>query len=355
MTSNSIHATYTETYDLNTINGELSILGIHTPQAPALRRMFHGLMEQYRKVKILGCNFKLVCASRQELTPDLIGVGASKISARDVLNPILFKACTGEGMNVLLDQIYNPQEEESGSNGSSISEHRDTGANAFGAYYSLLADDSFRREHPQKGITVMGLKPYVHRIVSTQPFKWSGIAPDGVEQPYITPQTSGPGSEDNFVGGFGAQSGSKNYTIDPVNGNVFVSNGLTDMPWFDTALSYVVTDDVDNTKVQKMYNLISKIPRVYMGVLILPPSESAVNLYYRLQIVWHIAFKDFRPAQDLMPISQALTLENSTGRLGDAGSTYFNLYHTASKLEKEYGSFDTQGVEQVEVVGEKVN
>lgn len=69
MTSNTIHATYTETYDLNTINGELSLLGIHTPQSKSLKRMFHGFFEQYRKVKILGCNLKMVCASTQRLTP----------------------------------------------------------------------------------------------------------------------------------------------------------------------------------------------------------------------------------------------------------------------------------------------
>lgn len=365
MVNNIVHATYTETYDINTLLDELSILAIHTPQAPALKRMFHGFFEQYKKFKILGCNFRMVCATRQELDPTLAGSGAGQIDPRNVLNPILFKACTGEHINALCDQIYNRSEEIAPTNalvGSSVGQHIDNGASAIAAYYELFADDSWRKEHPQKGITVMGLRPMVHKIVSTQPFKWSSAY--GVDNK-DSPRQDGAGGADSLSDsrGFGGVSGSKQYDQDPVNPSVFVSNGLTEMPWLDTSYSTVGTyvgatgESAGQSKVEV---LCTNVPRVYMGCLILPPSlgENSANLYFRLQINWHILFKDFRPVQDILGVrsySNELDVTSDPYQQGLSDQvTYFNLYHTASKLQKDYGSFDTAGIESVEKIVEKV-
>lgn len=357
MVKNVIHATYTETYDLNTIREELSLLAIHTPQAHSLKRMFKGFFEQYTKFKVLGCNFRMVCATRQELTPDLVSVGGA-LDPRDVLNPILFKACTGEGMNALLDQIYNHGEayKPLGYDSGSVGQHLDSTSGATDAYYSLLADDSFRREHPQKGITVMGLKPYVHKVVTTQPFKFSVAPPTngGTAKPYI--------AGDGTVSGFGAQSGSKGDANDPVNASVFVSNGITEMPWLDTSYTSVHTytnSSGSTSESAKAVSLIANVPRVYMGCLVLPPSLGTTsNLFFRLQIVWHIAFKDFRPSQDLLPVERPDEIDTEgliDTDLATNRDTYFNLYHTGSKLKEDYGSFDTTGIESVDKVNEKVN
>lgn len=364
MVHNVIHATYTETYDLNTVNNELSLLAIHTPQANTLKAMFHGFFEQYRKFKILGCNFKMVCASQQALDPTLVGMGTGQIDPRDVLNPILFKACTGESMNVLLDQIYNAGEDAVTANyGHSVDQHKDSQQVALDSYYTLLADDSFRREHPQKGITVMGLKPYVHKVVTTQPFKWSSSSSDGAYSGRDLPNLANSSvSSSNRVQGFGAPSGTANYTTDAINPSVFVSNGLTPMPWLDT--SFVSVHSFANSSGQdagdsRAVTLATNVPRVYMGCIVLPPSAGTMNLYYRMQIVWHIQFKDFRPAIDLLPVSAPEGIDaTEMGNMGNSLSDkigYFNLYHTSSKLSKDYGSIDTTGVENVEIVNEKVN
>lgn len=364
MVHNTIHATYTETYDLNTVHEELSLLAIHTPQANTMKRMFHGLFEQYKKFKILGCNFRMVCASQQALDPTLVGFENGQMDPRDVLNPILFKACTGESMNALLDQIYNRSEDAvvSGSNlGHSVDQHLDSQSVSRNAYYSLLADDSFRREHPQKGITVMGLKPMVHKVVTTQPFKWNvaGASATQSDRPVITSGASLTAS--GSVYGFGSQSGSSNFATDPVNSTVFVSNGLTEMPWLDTSFTkvHIFNSDSGATVGQaKATSLVANVPRVYLGVLVLPPSM-ALNLYFRLQIVWHIAFRDFRPAQDLLPVLAPGPIDTDTDSLDgtdlNAMNGYFNMYHTPSKLAKDFGSVDTTGVEDITVVNEKVN
>lgn len=369
MVNNTIHATYTETYDVNTLLNELSLLAIHTPQAPSLKRMFHGFFEQYSKFKILGCNFRMVCATKQELSPIEAGSEAGQIDPRNVLNPILFKACTGEHIDSLCDQIYNRSEEVASAgaygNGGSISQHIDTSDNAIRSYYSLLADDSWRKEHPQAGITVMGLKPMVHKVVTTQPFKWSvapsSIAPNGVvDIPQVA--AGSPTGTDSTIRGFGGQSGSNVASSDTVNPSVFVSNGLTEMPWLDTSYTALVQyrdNEGAPTTQQKASKLCANVPRVYMGCLILPPSIGAnsANLYYRIQINWHVLFKDFRTVQDLMPIVADGTFVDDSDQVSmqslSAYKTYFNMYHTASKLQKDYGSFDTAGIESVDKILEK--
>ena len=104
---NTVNATYIETYDLNTAIGEMSMLGIHTPQAKALKNMYKGLFENYKKFRVISCDIAMVCASTQNLTPDLVGMEAGSVDPRDVLNPILFRACTGDTINALVDQIYD--------------------------------------------------------------------------------------------------------------------------------------------------------------------------------------------------------------------------------------------------------
>lgn len=369
MVNQTIHATYTETYDVNTLLNELSLLAIHTPQAPALKRMFHGFFEQYKKVKILGCNFKMVCATKQDLDPTLAGSGVGQIDPRNVLNPILFKACTGEHIDALCDQIYNQGQEIAPTNAlvsGSISQHVDIKASAVDAYYSLLADDSWRKEHPQRGITVMGLRPMVHKVVTTQPFKWSvGRRSSSIDGSFDAPLMTGAvsPSSGSTAGGFGAQSGARAVDADPVNPSVFVSNGLTEMPWLDTSYTKVstFTDGSGQESVNRKVSLLAaNIPRVYMGCLVLPPSigENSANLYYRIQVNWHILFKDFRPVQDLLALETSAPIlieSDDIYQLGlaDNDRTYFNMYHTAAKLQKDYGSFDTAGVESVDKILEK--
>lgn len=363
MVNNQIHATYMETYDINTIQNELSILAIHTPQSDTLKRFFHGLYEQYSKMKVLGCNFSIQCASKQELDPTLIGNGQGQIDPRDVLNPILFKACTGEGINALLDQIYNASEEVAPSGsllGSSIAQHIDANR-ALDAYYSLLADGSFRQAHPQRGMVVQGLKPMVHKVVTTQPFKWSvASGSSGNSNPRIA-GASTPTATSTPPLGFGGQSGSHEGTSDPVNPSVFISNGVTEMPWLDTAYSRIHTfaDSTGETAgTAKAYSLQANIPRVYMGALVLPPSAGTyTNLYFRITVVWHILFKDFRFSQDLLPVAAPSGIDTNTDSIEGHGladmNGYFNMYHTATKLQKDVGSFDTQGVESIECIMEK--
>lgn len=371
MVQNTVHATYTETYDLNTALNELSLMAIHTPQATALKSMFKGFFENYKKYKIVGCNIGMVCASQQSLTPSEIGLEAGQVDPRDILNPILFKACTGENLNEILNQIYGADYTSSGDT-SSIGQHIDGHSAASNMYYQLLADDSWRKEHPQRGLFVQGLKPLVHKVVTTQPFRWTGSYSDSEQIDYPTISGTLPGqSGTNNASGFGAPSGqpvegiTRDYAPNITRNTVFISDGTTDMPWLDTTFSGSVPTSSDTSVSVRSQNLIVSVPRVFCGCIVLPPAILQ-RLFFRLQISWHIMFKDFRPAFEIGPISQSggNVLDPASGQFFSGSAlgtpvqyvpTYWNIYHDGStKLEKEFSSFDVNGEAEVSQVMENV-
>lgn len=355
MVMNTVHATYTETYDLNTAVNELSILAIHTPQADALKKMFKGFFEQYKKVKVNSCNIAMVCASQQALTPDLLGVGTEgSVDPRDVLNPILFKACTGDNLNVILNQAYNQTE---AIIGSSIDQHLDdrvspTGDNtALEAYYTMLSDDTWRKEHPQRGLVVTGLKPFVHKVVTTQPFKWAG-ANSTADVPYFEAAANGAAIVHGHA--FGGPSASKTGDANPTSPTVFVSNGITEMPWLDTVYQSLKQDlSAEGTPSVLGNYLINRIPRCYCGVIVLPPAINQ-RLFFRMRISWSISFRDFRPAYECGPVTGGV-YDDSTTPLGDSINSYWNLYHNATTLSRSLSSFDANGLAEVDTVMEQVN
>lgn len=304
-------------------------------------------------MKIHGCDIALACASQQALDPSQMGLEAGQVDPRDVMNPILFKACTGEKMNILLDEIYSRQAGISNVfDDGSVKQVFDTKPAALQAYYSLLSDDSFRKTHPQAGLTVMGLKPLVRKIVTTAEFKYAGkdVETDSSEvaQPrlaYTAPV------------GFGADA------INPANGkemtipNVFMTNGTTELPAIDTV--YEATQSLPKgtgtVEFTKQW-LINNIPRIYMGVIVLPPAILQ-RLFFRMSIRWHISFYEFRPSIDMAPLTGDGAQEhidgmNETGKFG-----YYNLYHNATPenkmMNKDYGSFTTNEESEVQKILEK--
>lgn len=348
MVQNVVRCAYTETYDLNTSIGELSILGIHTPQSPTLHRIFKGFFENYRKFKVLGCNFRMVCASQQALTPDLIGLEAGQVDPRDVLNPILFRACTGEHYNALVDEAYNYLKKVGGSGttkNSSVDQILDTRQSAIDAYYALLSDNDWRKEHPQHGLTVTGLKPFVHNVVTTRPFNNARYSGNGDFADADTPYARG-----TVVNGFGNNTPSpdSNTTVNSIP-TVFMSDGVTEMPWMETATIAPMADANEEPLVSQTI-AITHIPRTYVGMVVLPPAILQ-RLFFRLRIVWFIEFKDFRPAYEIGPIEGQFMTPEEYEKQGISESntayTYFNMYHTASKLDKDYSSFDVVGMDSV--------
>ena len=365
--------TYTETYDLNTAIDELNILAIHTPQAGALKKMFKGHFINYRKYKILGCDINIACAQQLPLSPELVGLEAGQVDPRDVMNPMLFKACTGENLNMLLNQIYNQTQEVQA--GSSVGQHIDYDNPALNSYYQFLADGSFRKALPQQGLRIRNLKPFVHKVVTTQPFKYNGFnnAHPSSSDGYLGVPT-GPwvgGSSPNVtsaLGGFGSPAGGDAGTVvDKTNPSVFVSAGVQSMPWLDTAVPQTIDVSTgESTTTSSCHWIIQNVPRVYCGCIIMPPAKTTM-FFMRCAIRWRIAFKDYRPAYELGNMDSLDIIDSDNGINGASGNgaywtTYWDLYHDAeansSKMESmakehqffEESSITTVGSESVNMV-----
>lgn len=362
---------YNETYDMNTTVGQMTMLAIHTPQANALKKMFKGHFLNFKKYTILGCDIRLACASQLPLSPDQVGLEAGEVDPRDVMNPMLFKACTGENLNALLNQIYNASQEESENAYGSVGEHLITNEASLNSYYQLLADPSFRKSHPQAGLTVRGLKPFVHKVVTTQPFKYTGVKTSaGNPVPQIPGRDNAGTNVSAF--GFGSPSGVQQPDVhgmgdfDATNPSVFVSNGITKMPWLDTAVPQSVQTmdgihgDTGHIGTAQANWVINNVPRIYMGCLIMPPAVST-KFYMRMVISWKVAFKDYRPAYEIGNIGSLTVLDMYNGMVssGDGGqsnfpnSTYFNFYHdeaNRSLMQKEESSFSSNGVDSTEMI-----
>lgn len=345
MVNNVIHATYTETYDLKTVAGKMGIIGVHTPTSSALKKMFKGFFEQYKKVKINSVDIAGVCASAQSLTPGEIGLTEGLTDPRDVLNPILFKACTGENLNLLLDRIYGT----TGSDFGSMHRIETADTDDINAYYTMLADDSFRKFHPQGGVRVSDLKPFVHHVTTTQPFKWQNAYAPNPSPRIGNSGNQGANTVDGSIQatGFGGSNGDTG-----ANPSIFVTAGLEPMPWLETTYESTITDISQTPEATVPATVLaSSIPKCYCGVFILPPCILQ-PLYFRWSFMWHISFKDFRPAYEIGPIGTAVVEEDAGGMNGNY-STYYNLYNQNKLLDTDLGSFDANGTESADVIMEK--
>lgn len=358
---------YSEVYDLNTTVNSMTMLAIHTPQATALKKMFKGHFINFKKYKIVGCDIKIACASQLPLSPDQVGLEAGEVDPRDVMNPMLFKACTGENLNALLNQIYNKSTERQdmfGEGDGSIGEHKITNVLERRTYYQLLSDPTWRKAHPQQGLVIRNLKPYVHKVATTQPFKYTGIK-YGNQGNAVSER---PNAGTSSVAGFGSPAGKEldaNENFDSTNPTVFVSNGITPMPWLDTAIPQTVKEVYEGAEEATDHQanwIINNVPRVYMACLIMPPAVST-KFYMRAVFDWKIAFKDWRPAYEIGGIRQIEVGDSNNGMVGSSDSvgwtTYFNYYHDSENKKlmeendetcKDESSFTTNGVEDAEMV-----
>lgn len=357
---------YTEVYDINTKLHSMTMLGIHTPQASALKKMFKGHFINYKRYKVVACDIKIACASTLPLNAEQVGLESGEVDPRDVMNPMLFKACTGENLNALLNQIYNASQEESDELTSaigSVSEHINENVPSMRAYYQMLSDPTWRKAHPQAGLVVRNLKPFVHKVATTKPFKWTGAQDtvNGTVNPGIAGGNAA-GSETKAYG-FGSPSGvemtnayNSTGTFDATDASYFVSNGIAPMPWLDTAVPQTVNTLVVQGEtagmVQKQANwLINSVPRVYCGCLLMPPGVTT-KFYMRMLIDWKIAFKEWRPAYEIGNIGTLDVIDHENGMVTpDASSsftTYYNMYHdtsTKDRMEDEQSSFSSNGAE----------
>lgn len=315
----------TEMYDLSTAKDKMGIIAVKTPSMSYLDKKWSGLLKNHKYVRISHCNVRASCATTLPVDPMGIGTDAGKIAPQDLFNPILYKVVSNDSWDGLVNRIYalgagnfkSLSESVCGSaNGDAFPSA--TAEDSTNAYYAMLADDSFKKAHPQVGLNISHVRPFVFPILNTY-----GQMPSG------TVQIGAPSSELAAVSGTGqgiyTESGAASY----------LKGHAQSMPRVPTYL-FVTESSSGNT----ITPTLGFIPPCYCIAIITPPSAVQI-LYYRLVVEWVVEFIELR--SDAM-----IGLLKSTASQG-LWSHYSNFYTPASKLEdskeSESGTLEVDGVD----------
>lgn len=268
-------------YDLQT-NTKFGIIGVHTPSAGQLVTKYSGLLQNYKFFKIKKCSVKIACASVLPADPLQVGVVAGKISPADMMNPILYRAVSNDSWNAVLNKIYASTWNGDSADGQDDAFTGISQANSEQVYYSLLSSPGWRKVMPQQGLSVKGLKPLVHEVVSVFG-----------QQTQIT--SSYADSIANEIVATSRQDGQPRLVADT---NTMFRGRSLPMP-------AIPTTQITGTTTSASIAGSPGIPKTMVLAIIMPFSQLQV-MYYRMIVTWDIVFFGLRPATDIN-ISTAIT------------------------------------------------
>lgn len=321
---------FTETYDLSTKTGRMTLIGIHTPSRGIFQRLYPGFLMQYSKVRILSQDVAVACASMLPADPLQVGVASGEIAPEDLFNPILYKAASNDSWSTLEARINGfTTNDEDGLSAKGFSadvskEHTTSLGDEFGVYYSLLSDRrGWRIANPQAGLTMTSLTPlvfekwYSHGVNSTSAdFPDSGT---GIYYNDTTEALSTVGVPARTMRGSAHAMPAFNTTvitgIDGAGSSAYCENGEKQHYPNDSNFTkgYPVNFQAD----------MPYIPKVMTGCIIVPPSRLH-QLYYRMTITTHVEFSEPRSMVDVTSFGQMHSAV--------APAVYFKDYTFTSKL-----------------------
>lgn len=311
-----------ETYDLHTIKNKISIIGIHTPKAPIVKRNYPGLLMQCKSWRPVSCDVKIACASMLPLDPQGIGLTDGDVAPEDVFNPILYKACSNFSMDQL-EKLINSLAEGAqwGARGDSVDSTNDgLTSDDFNIYYGLLSDThGWKHASAQSGLVMNDLRPLVYEKVyttgstgigSSSGSYADGIPADGPEYALLANSVRQSITEQSFKG------------------------KAKPMPWLPTTVAVpqgtnpsTVEASVAGFGNAAIVNATTGViaPRIFCGVIVVPPSRLH-QLFYRLVCEWTLEFSGIRSFQEI-------TSWNGIGAIGSA--QHVMDYDFSSKLMTE--------------------
>ena len=299
-------------YDLQT-GSRMGLIGIHTPSSAQLATKYSGLLRNYKYIKVKRCSVKIACASVLPADPLQVGVTAGKISPADMMNPILYRAVSNDSWNFLVNRIYSPQWSGDSADGLDDALSTTQTKDQY-VYYSLLAGKEWRKVMPQQGLSVKGLKPLVHEVVSVfgNQFPLSSAYSDKV-------------ADDIVAGSLPGASGVNPGVPTTVSDTNTVFRGRTlPMPAIPTA-------NVDWKQDPMSVTTTPTIPKTMVLAIVMPFSELQ-QMYYRLIVSWDVVFFGLRPATDW-----SFTQTNSDG-------AYVRYSRWTISTSKELETDDEHGV-----------
>ena len=285
----------TQTYDLATAVNKMGILGIHTPPETLIRRLYGGFLLNYNKFKLDRCDLACACASVQPADPLQVGIEAGEIAPADMFNPILYRTCTNDSFNTIINRVYSYSSGQTIQSNSIITSGN-VGSDAFpnlanqtDVYYSLLAEDGWRKAMPQAGFSMTNIVPLVYNVLSQY----------GNQHAIQVGSDSGRVNATNVSG-----AGLDNPAL-----QAFIRGNAQPMPALPTGYGYNLADSDDTGDFGTAHRPNEAlIPPTWCGVIIMPPAALHI-LYFRISISWTITFFDPISTTEKFALSQL----NNTG------------------------------------------
>lgn len=261
-----------EMYDLCTVKDKIGVIGIHTPTMDLICRSWKGLLDNHKYIKLRTCSVRIACASHQALDPLQVGTDPNtQISPQDLMNPILYRACTNDSWNAIMNKVYAT----GGYTKNSIRYYPEAfsmeGSAQHQAYYALLASNEWKKAMPQVGLTMTGLRPFVYTLVSTYGNKGTespGSTMANIDSVPISPANGGgPTSATSANSPTTFKGPAMPYPAIPCNSSVTVN--LPDLP-----LPYLNPGNIEKS---------------FVACILMPPSTTQI-MYYRLVVTWTFDF-----------------------------------------------------------------
>lgn len=342
LATNYASASYQEILDVNTVKGNVTIIGIHTPTGNTPVRRLSGFFSQFRKFRYKGCSVQVVPAATLPADPLQVGfeAGENTIDMRDMLNPILFHGTHGESLQIAWNNIFYNHDrfnsETGGGNGYIVGAGMDADDVAFAdsanspvetQYYQAITDRTWRKFGIQSTFKLPFMSPRVWKAATVYPILGNGSVSNGS-------MNTGP----NYAGGtlplgsiFDSSNGNGLTQKVGSNGEVldqyWMSSGTTPLGWLPT----VTFPSIDNTLRPAPATVL---PKIFMGILVLPPSYLQ-ELYFRVIVTHYYEFKGFTAS--LAPASSMPdkigTYENAVKQTGTGVNEVAALEPEDSTLE----------------------
>nr|WCR62198.1 MAG: capsid protein [Smacoviridae sp.] len=334
-----VFCTVSETYDLSTKPGKISMIGIHTPTREIIEKTYPGLCMQSKFLRIVKQDVAIACASVLPSDPLSVGFEEGQIAPQDMFNPILYKACSNDSFSTVEARLWGLR--ISGGTTQAITgamadvvQDRLTGrgteaVDEFAVYYALLADhDGWKKAHPQQGLNMRDLVPLVFD-------RW-----------YDNGENAGMSSGDSsapveHVTGALANS--------PLVRGAVASRGMRGrphpMPKFNTTyVTSVKPSDGSGSLFNGMgsgtpanYQIdVPELTPVYTACILMPPCKQN-QFFYRMTVRTLLEFTEIRPITDITAFA---------AMVGYADTVYHSDYTNQSKaMTAKLGMVDTESAD----------
>lgn len=320
-----------ETYDLSTTVGKMGMIAIRTPSAPYIALKYPGFYRNFKFVRVVKGDVSIACASSLPADPLQVGSAANQIAPQDMFNPLLYKAVSNESWNGLVNRLYGATGTNTSlSDSVKFAQDMFSGAssvNSTRAYYALLSDPSFKKAHPQVGLTMRGLRPLVWTLLHTFGFPLNGGS---------SPQLNPPSSDAPSLNVNGAS------VATAVGQGSYLRGHPQPMP--RQATVFAVSESADSSGNVTLNPAIALLPRCYCAVIITPPSGGSQLLYYRLVVTWTVEFSEVRSDVELGLLGTAAEIGRYTHYDGITASKLTDLSPDAQEVD-EGRSVESDGLD----------